>query len=693
MNKFTVTYGLIPPPSENTHEAHILPVTKIINPSNPSNFVLTSGRDGTVIKHTFTNGSWQRLKMQVNSDWVSDMVEIDERKFIVVSHDFFVSLLTLGADDDTWSTEIIGYHDDYVKCVAFLGRTDDSSVKFATCGLDMKIKIWLLKDSRNCTLLHTFDNHQPLETGSLYALVAITGGSLPFDLIAGDNNGNLILISSSTGKQYAVISAHATNIKLIHLMDNDTKILSTSSDGMLKLWDLQKLGKETIDDALIHSWKWAAPVWSIEGSNFHDFFVGDSRGAITHIDFSNGEWEAPKLQTIVPPPDENCGGILALRRSEKGKLWYSYSSCSNLCTVDLETREIGRLEGGSALLRCSLLTNRRHVITQNTKAVIQKWDIISCELLDTFDSDAGTFDEVVLKSNTKEVWPHWCSVSIKTGKLFVKLTQKFLSTEVYGSALQQYTTVNKVDLEIDNRYNLGLVAINSLLNEFINYILEKDKLFRKDLVSKKSSVPGSPAQPPTDSTSSEPGRPNVKEKRRLSLFTKFTSSDKQPATPNSQASTPLLNTEDELPVDDQLLLPPPATAPPESGTPKFPKAEHSQPPALAKRSASSGSLLTQKFKMFSNTNSSQALTRSDAEDTVIKHTHHETSSIPRTPGDDPGGPNNQQMPVSRQDTEAAKSDDSGSTADDTEKKHEHLSDFLADLRAEYVKEYDPSASS
>ncbi|CAR25275.1 Duf1p [Lachancea thermotolerans CBS 6340] len=698
MNKCTVAYGLIPPQSGNAHEAHILPITKIVKPKKFTDYFLTCGRDGAVIKHTTKDGTCQRLRMQVNSDWVSDIAEIGDGRFIVVSHDFFVCLLTLGADEDTWSTKIIGYHDDYAKCVAVLGATADGGIKFATCGLDMKLKVWLLKDNGTSNLLHSFDNAQPLDSGSLYALVSADFEGIPFDLIAGDNNGNFILMSSDTGELVAFVqAAHDTNIKLLHLMDEGRKMLSTSSDGILKLWDVQRLATNNVESALIHTWKWASPVWCVEGASLGNFFVGDSRGAITHVSIKDNSWDNPSLESVVLPPEVSCGGILAMQLVDGGKLWYSHSGDSNLSSVSLDTRETETMEGGFALLRCSLLTNRRHVITQNTNDVVQRWDILSCKLLNTFDASEGSFDEIVVKSNPKEVLPHWCSVSIKTGKLFVTLSPKFLDTEIYGSALEQYKIVNNIELEAENRYNLGRIAVNSLLNDFITYVIAKDKAFRKDLVSKKSSNAGSPALRPTDTTQAESTKHSIKEKRRLSLFTKFGSSEKQFGTPNSIPGTPVLAEEDVLSSEDQFILPPPATAPLEGDASKFAKVDASRTGLLSKRSVSSGSLLTQKLKMFSYNNNTQGSSNSDAEEPDPKPKPLRTASLPHTPVEESEGM--KWSLVSNHQAESQPILDSEKAVDDNtmpetpEKKPEHLSDFLAELRKEYVKDYELNASS
>ncbi|SCU88922.1 LAFA_0E15280g1_1 [Lachancea sp. 'fantastica'] len=693
MSKYTVSYGLIPPQRANIHESHILPITKIIQSRSIPDLILTCGRDGTVIRHTQKNGEWRRVRMQTNSDWVSDVAELDEGKFVTVSHDFFLCLLTVNAENDDWTSKMLGYHDDYVKCVAVIGKDGLGDWKLATCGLDMKVKIWKVRQDGTSILMHTIDNAQPEETGSLYALISVSSNELLFDLVAGDNNGNLVLISSKTGEKVGQVkAAHKTNIKLLHLMG--TRLLSTSSDGMISLWDLENLGIDGGADALIHSWKWASPVWCIQGTSLEQFLLGDSRGAITRVSLTEGAWEVPEL-TAVLRSDPESRGVLTMLKLDSEDIWYSFCGDSNLHSLDTKTGEVFTLKGGDALLKSSLLTNRRHVITQNTKGVVQKWDIVSCELLDTFDDTTESFDDLVNKNNTKETLAHWCSVSIKTGKLFVKLSPKFLNTEVYGSALEHYKIINDIKIEIDERYNVGRIALNSILNEFIVWATARDELFRKDLGTKKNSVPGSPSQAPTDASLNDLSRPGLKDKRKLSLFTKL-SKGRQSPTPASLPCTPLAEGNSPMMAEDSFILPPPATSHLEGHTAKGGKNDTFQTPALEKRSLSTGSLLAQRLRLLStanNTNSGSNLSDVDDSGTGEEKGPQRSFNTATDTDDEIFKPNffMHHEAANNDTTEISKN--SEDSHPEPSKRQEFMSDLIAEMRNEYVKEVDANASS
>ncbi|CDO96329.1 unnamed protein product [Kluyveromyces dobzhanskii CBS 2104] len=556
MSKYTLSFGLLPPELDSDTK-HLLPVSSIVDLEST---VLTTGRDGNVIIEE------SQTKLAVHSDWISGIACLSATKFLTVSHDFTICY---NWKTINWNHRIVGYHDDYVKGISLLGL-DEMKCKFATVGLDKKLKIWELdlfevenEEDIEAKLLGEFDNTTLQDAGSIYCLISVKNL-----VIFGDNEGRLRWYDVNSNSMIRSIDdAASVNLKTLKLLDDDRTFLSTSADGEIKLWDVET-GKYIWGKQLLNA------VWSVEGHSSKNLFLGDSIGNIMQI-------QGGQYSFMYKPGGTNTqsGGVLAMSIIDN-VLWFSRSGSSDLNKLNLLTKELTVIEGGHALLRCSLLTNRRHVITENTLGDLEKWDIVSCELVEVINRDEGTFDEVVRKKNPKEVLPHWCSVSIKRGILFVKINERFLNTEVYGSALNDYEIVNAdkaEELNLDERYNLGRIAVNSLLHEFINYELIKDKKFREDKTNpKKQTPPSTPnilrrqnsmASEHTISDQHKDSK-NVKEKRRLSIFTKFTQSNNTtpqssaPNTPNGIPDGPanhhgiIEENEDDM----EMMLPDPATA-------------------------------------------------------------------------------------------------------------------------------------
>ncbi|QLQ80276.1 hypothetical protein HG537_0D02770 [Torulaspora globosa] len=633
MDELTISYGLLASQSKISRDLHILPITKILYPKGQNGFFLTCSRDGSIIKNQLD--SFGRLirgkRMQAHSDWVTDIIQVSRNKFITVSHDFSIVLLTLHDDSDTWETRIIGDHGDYIKCVVHIPSNDDEFM-FATGGLDKRVKFWKLKDDQAFLIDEFVNSSDHDETGSIYAMAAIDHG-MGFNLLIGDCNGDLILYSTADKREFARLSkAHKANIKIVKWLNQSSKLLTACSDGIVCVWELTKQGDKLVKCA---SYQWDCSIWGIYGTDLNEVYIGDSKGRIKAADLSRRDQtsattiydEAQHVSGDLPGKEAKHGGILDLMISPNGFIMFSQSINSNLSILDLRTGRLEVVKGGFALIKSSLLTNRRHVITENTKGEIQRWDIVVCELVNTFDPSEGSFDEVVTKYTSKEVLAHWCSVSVKVGMLFVKLNPRMSNTEVYGSALEGYKIVNDVELNSDERYNLGKIVINSLFKEFVSYEMEKDKTYRKQLSSRKKdqNVAASAMELSSNVTESK-----IKDKRRKSAFYRFGSPaphQDYSMTSFSAPNTPLFSGEPSgLPIDEHPLLPPPMTSTGDKLSNEDNELAASSPFATSEsRTLSSGSLIARKFKKLrpysrngsgTHTTADSQATNSDFEDST-----------------------------------------------------------------------------
>jgi len=351
--------------------------------------------------------------------------------------------------------------------------------------------------------------------------------------------------------------------------------------------------------------------------------------------FNSKEYLVKYDSTIMQNDEEDKHlGILDLKLLNESNIYFSYCSDSNLNCLNLKQNTLSIEKGGFALTRSSLLTNRRHVITENTQGKIQRWDIVSCELINTFPRDEGTFDEIVVKYTSKEILSHWCAVTVKVGMLFVKIGPKFSNTELYGSALQEYYVTNDIKLNSDDRYNIGKIVVNSLFNDFMEYEQRKDEIFRKALVNKKkdhdekfitttattTGNTGTNSALKGNSANGGSNTPKTKEKfMKISGFGKLGSSisigngNKNNETPFVSAPTTPLDKEKQYFLNESNNATshlPPKTAPAamtndnnNNSRDETDKQEIVNPvPVLSKNSSgraqSSGSLLSRKFKSF-----------------------------------------------------------------------------------------------
>ncbi|CDH10567.1 uncharacterized protein ZBAI_02353 [Zygosaccharomyces bailii ISA1307] len=733
MSELTVSYGLLPPQSRCSQNLHILPISKILYPYDRDDYFITCGRDGSVIRHRCTaeGVSLGGTKVQAHNDWVSDIIQRDVDSFITVSYDFSIVLLTWRPELENWETEIIGDHEDYIKCIVEIPTdVDDGSFTFATGGLDKKVKIWKL-DQNQAQCIHVFDNAQANDTGSIYCMNSVQRGkSLPFDLIVGDSNGDLVFYSCQQRTEFSrVKNIHKTNMKTLKMFDDCTKLVSTCSDGLICVWDLTEVVNVL---KIMASFKWDCSIWCIEGDCLEELYVGDAKGRITRADFS--DVQNVRLEMVyeshaaIEAIDATVNNGISSKESKKKHvgivcinwlpnnfLLFSRSVDSNLNRLDLANNQVTVSEGGIALTKSSLLTNRRHVITENTKGEIQRWDLVVCELLDTFDPSEGNFDQVVSKYTSQEILSHWCSVSVKVGLLFVKLNKRILNTEVYGTALKDYDVVNGVQPNPDERYNLGKIVANSLFNEFVMFEMHKDKLYRQGLVPKKrnNSFFHNEATPVGEMQDSK-----YKDRRRKSAFYKISYpnsvTEKGTLGSLSAPNSPFLASQTPTPPKDRPLLGPPALSDRATATLTKNNLENGEganfPPSKGSegRTMSSGSLLSRKLRIFKNannraftaTNAATDSAISDAEDSALDD---DTKEIGNTTSETIGNSagyhtENAQQQMYNCDTKIATTNDTtetGPTNSDPKKKikEESLSDLMIQFHENYKQQVTNNTST
>ncbi|CAL9734731.1 DUB-associated factor 1 [Monosporozyma servazzii] len=606
MAQLSISYGIL---NDNNNQInHILPITKILYIDNVA--YITSSRDGSIIWHDRVNPA-NNFKLQVHSDWISDILLLKSHQnnhyLLSVSHDFSINLIhiysTNNNNNKKWkaNAKIIGYHQDYIKSVQKLNENT-----FVTVGLDNYINIWSI-DIHNSSTTHHFKSFVHPH-GSLYALQCIQYSSHPFDIIVADCNGNIAFYSSSSSSSdrpvSTLLNAHNTNIKCIKLFDNNSLLISTCSNGIVKVWDMAN--NKIIP---LTTFKWPnAVIWSIQHDDSNPqstLIVADSAGNISTLQFDRTN-NQPLIKSLYHNnlnTSTHKGIITAVKSNNQLK--FSICSNSNLNTIDLsQNNKLSVENGGIALTRSSLLTNRRHVITENSNSIVQQWDIISCQLINTFDPNEGTFDQIVKKYTSHEILPHWCTVSIKVGILFIKITFKnFNNTEVYGNALKQYTLLNEnctiANINDEYRYNLGKIVIHSLFNQFMQWEINKDTHFRSKLISNLDK------DKDTHDESQHSKRKSAF--NNLSLSTShFKSKDITPTTNNtpfvSAPSTPIGELNDTAPNDyiklhhkshEDLLT-----------TATDSKINNS-------RALSSGSIFTRKFRALRNSNKINQNTNSD----------------------------------------------------------------------------------
>ncbi|RIB12846.1 hypothetical protein C2G38_2041481 [Gigaspora rosea] len=126
------------------------------------------------------------------------------------------------------------------------------------------------------------------------------------------------------------------------------------------------------------------------------------------------------------------------------------------------------IKGQHGLIKCSILNNRRHIITLDNSGEVALWDIILCIRVKTFGK--RDFNEVVQEVNTIEYIPTWCEVDTRIGALTVHLDERTcFDAEAYADELDLQESA---DIREDQRINLGKWVLRNLFANFTRTLIE-----------------------------------------------------------------------------------------------------------------------------------------------------------------------------------------------------------------------------
>ncbi|KAH3666532.1 hypothetical protein OGAPHI_003529 [Ogataea philodendri] len=205
---------------------------------------------------------------QLHLDWITDLKIIDDKPLVAsCSHDLSVKVWNYSTN----TTSTIGFHDDYVKCLAYDGNS------LASGGLDNTINIWDLTKEKQESFFKS-----KTENGSIYSIASL--GNM---IISGGPSQIVQLFDKRTiSKPIRSFVGHTDTIRCLSL--KKSAFLSGSSDSTIKLWDLRT--NRILRNFDMHE----SSVWSLyvpeDQNEFETFFSGDKTGNLMKTDLRSSDF-------------------------------------------------------------------------------------------------------------------------------------------------------------------------------------------------------------------------------------------------------------------------------------------------------------------------------------------------------------------------------------------------------------------
>ncbi|KAJ3089985.1 hypothetical protein HK102_005000 [Quaeritorhiza haematococci] len=266
---------------------------------------LRQSREGVGEIHAKNSGDWvnktgvpttkHRRTFQHHSDWVNDMVLCNNnQQLISCSSDRSVYIWSTNptahrADyhatgcssshpsarsDRAPVPHRIGYHRDYIKCLALpsfsshpgLGGTNGGVGWVASGGLDHAIRVWDLVESKG-EIVCMEDRSSPC---SIYSLACNAPGTT---LVSGSPDKIVKVWDPRSGEPVLRLRGHTDNIRSL-------LVISASSDTTIKLWSLASPQRCVV--TYTHN---EAPVWCLASNDadLSTFFAGAKDGWVTKM--------------------------------------------------------------------------------------------------------------------------------------------------------------------------------------------------------------------------------------------------------------------------------------------------------------------------------------------------------------------------------------------------------------------------
>ncbi|KAG7110667.1 UBP9-binding protein like [Verticillium longisporum] len=135
------------------------------------------------------------------------------------------------------------------------------------------------------------------------------------------------------------------------------------------------------------------------------------------------------------------------------------------------------------LVKHKLLNDRRRVLTLDTAGDVLLWDLIRCEVIQSYGK--RHLEDVEPEVNTREAVAPWCSIDTSSGSLTVVLEPfNCFDAEMYADDL---APGEAVDFRDDQRINLGKWILRYLFANVIDEEIKKDEIHRAALNEARTS--------------------------------------------------------------------------------------------------------------------------------------------------------------------------------------------------------------
>ncbi|XP_037947169.1 WD repeat-containing protein 48 homolog isoform X1 [Teleopsis dalmanni] len=406
----------------------------------------SAGRDAIIrVWNTKTESNEKYIQsMEHHNDWVNDIVLCcNGRNLISASCDTTVKVWNA---QKGFCMSTLRTHRDYVQALAYAKDRE----QVASAGLDKAIFLW---DVNTLTALTASNNTVTTSslTGSkdsIYSLAMNPSGTI---IVSGSTENILRIWDPRTCTRSMKLRGHTENVRALVVSPDGTQIISGSSDGTIKIWNIGQ--QRCVQTIHVHK----EGVWSLLMNESFQYVISGSRDRhiiVTELrNPSNSvvvcEEQAPVLSLCY---NIDKTGVWATTWNSDIRCWklpffdktsltssggmdavWSFSGSGtelanikgsflkNGFSFKFSNTIINMSIGGAAIKKCSVLNDKRHIVTKDTEDNVAIYDIL--RILKKEDLGKVEFEEETKKRNKQVYIPNWFTVDLKTGMPTIVLGQ------------------------------------------------------------------------------------------------------------------------------------------------------------------------------------------------------------------------------------------------------------------------------
>ncbi|CAL8133677.1 unnamed protein product [Orchesella dallaii] len=424
--------------------------------------VHSAGRDGVIRTWSVGKGQIRFIHaMEHHTDWVNDIILTSSGKNIMSgSNDCTVKLWNA---QKGFCMSTLRTHKDYVRALAYSKEKE----MVASAGFDRAIYLW---DVNTLTALTA--------TKNTVTTAALTGSKNSIYSLAMSPDGNT-LVSGSTEKVLRVwdtrryiktmkLKGHSDNVKALILNWDGSQCLSGSSDGTIKLWALGQ--QQCIQTIRCHT----QGVWALAAPESFQFVISGGKDCrLQFTDLRNNNCHSTLIAVESHP-------ILSLCLSpDLTMIWVGTTDSTirawplpqmhgegYVSDEEYAGQPLMEIEGAPAIKQYSVMSDKRHILTKDTKGHVQLYDALMA--LKVEDLGPADFDEEVKKRSRSIYVPSWFSVGLHTAMVTIHLAQD------ENDCLGAWVSAKDVglipdDSDQDQKVNYGRLLLQALFEEWKRY--------------------------------------------------------------------------------------------------------------------------------------------------------------------------------------------------------------------------------